>query len=248
MSKSNISVLPSNLPAKRNTSDGVSERSGVKKNSLTRLRFKGTLAYTASRIGGKDNFFDLVRQSARENQWLMPLIEKWDSISKSDRRYICIDDLVSALDLSPGRVLGAVVETAFNDNLDVSRLIASVWHPQVVEASIEKALTPEGEADRRMLFQHSGFTPKSTGAVVNVQANANSQAVAGANADRGLPSFEDTVSEKDFYFEKVLDVEIREEKERMAYSIPESIEGHRILENEDKSMAEQSEESGEPEY
>ena len=207
MSRGNISLLP----AKRNTSEGAVERSGVKKNKLQRLRFKGTLAYAASRIGGKENFFDLVRQSARENKWLMPLVEKWDSISKSDRRYTNLDDLVTSLDLSPGRVLGAVVETAFNDNLDVSRLIASVRHPEVVEASIERALTPEGEADRRMLFQHSGFVPVQNGSNISINNSVKASQTSVVEKKFGLPSFEDDMREDDLLAIDVLHKEVEME-------------------------------------
>lgn len=189
MSRSNISLLPT----KRNTSEGVAERSGVKKNKLQRLRFKGTLGYAASRIhGGRKVFMEFVRIASQSDERLLPLVEKWDSLSRSDKRYVNLDDLCEAVGIRPGMVLGTAAEAAFDYNTDVSKLMAAVAQPAIVQATIDSALTPEGVQDRKLLHQHSRFLPTQHGTVVNVEAKA----VAAAQSTQiGLPKFEDDMGE-----------------------------------------------------
>jgi hypothetical protein len=53
-------------------------------------------------------------------------------------------------------------------------MLAALWHPRVVEKTIEMALTDEGIADRNALHRATGFTPlpKGSTTIVNVQQNA----------------------------------------------------------------------------
>jgi hypothetical protein len=187
MSSENLSVLP----AKRNTSTGVVRRTGISKSRQPGTKFKGTLAYAASRIqGGRTVFMEYARIASQSDERLMPLVEKWDSLSKSDKRYVNLDDLCEAVGIRLGMVVGAVADAAFEYNADVSKLMAAVAHPAVVQATIDSALTPQGVQDRRMLHQHLGFVPTPTGPVFNVSAKAGAMS---SVEERGLPDFEETV-------------------------------------------------------
>jgi hypothetical protein len=72
-------------------------------------------------------------------------------------------------------------------------MLAGLAHPQIVAASIKRALQPDGTQDRRLQFLHSGFLPHE-GSVFNVSATADAVAhsVSGAavEAGPGLPPFE----------------------------------------------------------
>jgi hypothetical protein len=56
-----------------------------------------------------------------------------------------------------------------------ARIIAAVALPSVVECCAKAALTDEGSADRKMLFQHSGFVPTPAGAQTNISIMQNAQ-------------------------------------------------------------------------
>ena len=45
-------------------------------------------------------------------------------------------------------------------------------HPDVVQASINRALQPQGVEDRRIQLMHSGWLPVPKGSVVNVHGQA----------------------------------------------------------------------------
>ena len=242
-----LAVIGSNSkPVKANTSEGVARRTGISKSKLPKLSFKGSLAFAASKVpGGKKVFMEYVKMGIGSDERIKELIERWKGMSKSDQRRTNLDDLCEEVGISPGEVMGIAARCAFDYNSDVSNMIAAVMQPQILEATIENALRPEGFQDRKLLHQHAEFLPAPHGQVVNV----NARAIAVAESDeRGLPSFESTVDESYLTLDEYFDAEIREEKERWKGFNLESVEGHRIFENEDESMAEQSEESGEPEY
>lgn len=100
------------------------------------------------------------------------------------------------MDLAPGRILGKVVEAAFEFNFDVSNFIAAVMHLDVVQASINRALQPHGVEDRRFQFLHSGFIPLPRGSTI--QINNSLQARASINGKEAGPlKFEGEMMEFD---------------------------------------------------
>ena len=74
-----------------------------------------------------------------------------------------------------------------------AQLRAALALPSVVERSIETALTAEGIADRKMLFQHSGFlpTPKTSQTAYSAMRNAHGNTSEQARVV-SAPSPEDT--------------------------------------------------------
>jgi hypothetical protein len=110
-----------------------------------------------------------------------------------------LEELCEAVGLAPGRLLGKVAEAMYEFNADVSNLLAAVAHPDVVQASINRALQPKGVEDRKIQFLHSGFLPAPRGSVVNVHAQAAAFASVSSSAvgDEGtaLPEFEEATVE-----------------------------------------------------
>jgi hypothetical protein len=142
--------------------------------------------------GGKKRFLDYARTS--QHTGLQALIEKYDSLSKSDRAALTITDLCAACNIKFGTVLGEVTNQAFEHNADVSKLMAAVWQPRVVKATIDSALKylgPDGVKDRQMLLAHSNFlpVPKSASTIFHLQQQINNAREADRREPTVLPSF-----------------------------------------------------------
>jgi hypothetical protein len=102
------------------------------------------------------------------------VLQKYVSIPESYRRLLPAEAYCCAAGVSPLRILGVVTSVAVQLGTQASAILAAVWHPRVVEKTIEMALTDEGIADRNALHRATGFTPlpKGSTTIVNVQQNA----------------------------------------------------------------------------
>jgi hypothetical protein len=142
-------------------------------------------------VGSKRRFIEYARLS--DDKDVRTLVKTWDGVSPSDRQVLSISDLCAATGLRFSKLLGEVTAQAFEHNSDVSRLIAAVNQPRVVQASIRSAtrLGPDGVKDRQMLLAHSGFlpVPKSASTIFHLQQQINN---AGEELTR-LPSFSEDV-------------------------------------------------------
>lgn len=169
----------------------------ARQDALRRLGFKQApeinplAVYAVQVAGSKQKFLAYARTS--DHLGVQSLIEKYDSLSPSDRRALSITDLCIVCDLNFGVLLGEVSREAFNHNADVSRLLAAVWQPRVVKATIDSAIKyagPDGVRDRQMLHTHSNFVPvpKSASTVFKFQQQINNS-TGGDDEPSGLPSF-----------------------------------------------------------
>ena len=111
-----------------------------------------------------------------------------------------MEDLCAAADLTPDEFLGAVIPVIYRRNQDISRIIAAMAQPKVLEATIQSAQTQWGSLDRQMLHQASGFLPTKAGQQINID-NRKQTVVAGGKISSvepgaaGLPSFEQDMIE-----------------------------------------------------
>jgi hypothetical protein len=124
-----------------------------------------------------------------EHERIQAVVNHWDTLSHYDRRRVSLESLCEACEIPPHESLGAVVSAAFKFCYDVSSLIAAVAHPKVVEASIERALRPDGVEDRRMQLLHSGFLPTPRGAQISINAQARAYAAAPTGEEFNVPDF-----------------------------------------------------------
>jgi len=120
------------------------------------------------------------------------VLEKYLSVPESYRRLLPAEAYCCAAGVSPWRILEVVTGVAVRLGTQASAILASVWHPQVVEKTIEMALTDGGIADRNALHRATGFTPlpKGSTTIVNVQQNAQGQ---GPGTCVPLPRPEDSI-------------------------------------------------------
>jgi hypothetical protein len=127
-----------------------------------------------------------------EDESIKAVVHRWDTLSRYDQRRVSLEELCEAVGIRPGKLLGSVVEAAYDFNLDVGNLVAAVAHPRIVQTSIDRALTPDGVEDRRMHFQHTGYLPPPKGTVINNRVIAAAQSVS-----NGLPSFTELIKAVD---------------------------------------------------
>jgi hypothetical protein len=142
-------------------------------------------------LGSKQHFIEYARLSHDEK--IQALVARWDRLSPSDRRALSISDLCAATGLRFSKLLGAVTAQAFDQNTDVSSLIAAVNQPRVVKAAVRSALClgPAGVRDRHMLLSHSNFlpVPKSATTIFGVQQQISATHALKGGEATSLPSF-----------------------------------------------------------
>ena len=143
-------------PKTSNRSLGVARRLGLNR-SLTPRPLTSPLALAARRIGGKSRFIELARLSTDEK--VQTLVRRWGSISRSDRRYVSLDDLCEACDVAPEHLLRAVAEAAYVRDWEAGvLLVGAVFdYLRVLEAAARAARTEGGSRKRERLLVQAGI-------------------------------------------------------------------------------------------
>jgi hypothetical protein len=156
------------------------------------LPFEATLSFAFRGAGGRQTAIEYARLAAGNDKRFERFCFAYDRLSSSDQGVIRLEDLCAAAEITPSEFLGGIVTVAYKHNTDVSRLVAAINQPRVVEATIEAALQPFGTDDRKILHTHSGFLPTPRAAQINVNATANAAAIAqgGSANGGGMPKFE----------------------------------------------------------
>jgi hypothetical protein len=77
--------------------------------------------------------------------------------------------------LTPGEFFGAITRASFEYTSQVADLIVACGYPGVVAASVRRARTPEGLADRQLIFEHVSAL-RSAGTEQAVHTNHRSDA------------------------------------------------------------------------
>jgi hypothetical protein len=137
---------------------------------------------------------ELARHAAEIDPKMQPIIEGWDDLSDEARRRLDLDSLCRELKMDPFHFLAVVAESAMKYRDNASIIMAAISLPQVVQKSIDVALTDEGVSDRKMLMQHSAFLPMPKGSTIVNTFSANLQNNNEVNSSATtLPSFEKTM-------------------------------------------------------
>ena len=161
------------------------------------LPFKATLAFAFGKAGGKETAIEYARLAAYDDVRFERFIRAYDGLNVTEQGKCRLEDLCATAEISPSQFLGGIAAVAYKHNYDVSRLIAAVNQPAVVEATVESALQPFGTDDRRILHTHAGFLPSPKAPQINVSANAQAASItqAGAISGGGMPKFETDITE-----------------------------------------------------
>jgi hypothetical protein len=105
----------------------------------------------------------------------------------AEAKSVPIEAFCLAARVSPLRILEIITAIAVRLSVQSSAILATVSHPQVVEKTIDIALTDDGVEDRAMLHRAAGFLPAPKGSHTNITVTQNATAAAQAVAPQ-LPT------------------------------------------------------------
>jgi hypothetical protein len=143
--------------------------------------------------GGKEGFVEIVRRIPPETD---PRIERflsaWDSTQPHDRReFLTLECICEAAEIRFADLLSMVVKEAYQQNIDLARLLASVATPKVIERLAERAASKSkgSHEDRKTFLLGQGFLPSPRGTNIQIANIASSQAAAEQDAKFNIPDF-----------------------------------------------------------
>jgi hypothetical protein len=116
----------------------------------------GTLEFALRGVrGGKRMVMDdLAPRAVAFEPRLEGAVTKWRDLTPWKRRFVTLDDLAAEAGLTSGEFFGAITRASFELTSQVADLIVACGYPGVVAASVRRARTPEGLADRQLIFEH----------------------------------------------------------------------------------------------
>lgn len=123
-------------------------------------------------------------------------LDKFDSVSKTDKNYLSIEEICVAAGVVPKRLLELAVSALVEDGQSAGSIVAATFHPRIIRKTAEEALADHvyydsmgnpivksGYRDRHLFLQGTGFLPQAKaggGGVFNVNiVNRNAQANVG---------------------------------------------------------------------
>lgn len=122
-------------------------------------------------------------------------LDRYDAVSDSDRKYLVVEEIAVAAEVSPKRLLEIAVSALVEDSRSSGAIIAATYHPRVIRKTAEAALHDDvyydengrlqgggGHADRKLFLTGTGFLPQSSkgaGGVFVTVNNQNAQANVG---------------------------------------------------------------------
>jgi ATP-dependent helicase YprA (DUF1998 family) len=92
---------------------------------------------------------DLAPRAVAFEPRLERAVAQWRRLSPWQRRFVTLDDLAAEAELTSGEFFGAISRASFELTSQVADLIIACGYPGVVAASVRRARTPEGLADRQ---------------------------------------------------------------------------------------------------
>lgn len=174
-------------------------RESVRISNARKLQRERGIGFLAEQVallpGGFSDFLPFLRAASARNETFMPAIEAFDKLSGWDKNRLGVnrfEEICVNLGIPLGELFGSAVGIAFEQQRDMTRLVAAVAMPRIMKRNIEEADKPEGIEDRRMFMQSTGILPTPRGSTINVSANANSASMTTQGEPSGLPSFEDS--------------------------------------------------------
>lgn len=114
--------------------------------------------------GGIPQVLEALRGS--EEDAAQCFVQKYDSLSESDRSFISVEDVAVACGIDTATLLGVATKALFSQQQQVSAVIAATGHPLIVQKSVQMALQDKGIRDREMLHTAVGFLPTPKGATI----------------------------------------------------------------------------------
>ena len=143
-----------NSRSTRNCSAGVAKRLQANKPLTPKPPFMSLLTYAAYRIGGKEFFMKLAQLS--EEGKILKIVERWNRLSKSDRRYVSLDDLLKGTKIRDTEFLANISGSAyFNGLYEIAMRLSFIQKEQmeVFRRTMKRAEREDGYKEREKLFR-----------------------------------------------------------------------------------------------
>lgn len=141
------------MQSTRNCSAGVARRLQANKPLAPKPPFMSLLTYAAYRIGGKEIFMQLAQLS--EDEEVLKIVDRWNRLSKSDRRYVSLDNLLEGTGIRDIEFLAEVSTSAyFNGYYEIGKRLFFIHkeHMGVFRRIISRAEREDGYREREKLF------------------------------------------------------------------------------------------------
>lgn len=156
----------------RNRTAEARKRLGLTREQIDEIPRLAKITHLLQRAdGGVDGCIAALRGDDSEEA--QDFIEKWDSVSDSDRAQLSVEEIALAADITSRRLLETVTGALLQQAQDITKLIVATSQPRIVEKTVEMALTDKGFGDRELFHKATRFlpTPKGSETTVNVQQN-----------------------------------------------------------------------------
>lgn len=132
-----------------------------------------TLDYAFRDAGGREGAIALAGLISGTDQRLKGVVDDFHATAPNKRFSTprLLETLALDNDLDPAEFLGLCVMAMYRYQFDAARVTASLHFEQIVDASVQRALSPNsGYRDTKLLMEHMRFLPEK-GALVNLQVN-----------------------------------------------------------------------------
>lgn len=158
------------------------------------VEYDNTLSMAIRRMrGGRAQFVNFLALAAEAgDEDAKKFIQIFSEVKPSEQPDVSLDLICITAGVSRVDLLKTAIGIAFENQVDVSKLVEVSTLPALVDRAIESAMkldSATGQRDRMALLQHHGLMPAPKSTVINVTATAAAQAAASASSEPSVPSF-----------------------------------------------------------
>lgn len=140
-------------------------------------------------IGGQRQVFEYL--SGSEEPEARKLIELRGRLNQKQADAIPFEAYCVAAGISVKKMFGIIAAETADQSAKATMLLSKSRHPEVLQATIDNALTPFGDKDRKMLHQAEGYVPVPKTSVTHFHAHVDQRTT--AQAATALPPPEDSI-------------------------------------------------------
>jgi len=169
----------------RNAKQAAKKRLGIKPGDMDGV--PSVTEKIKAGVGSIDRAIQALREDDSEDA--LAFIQKYDSVSKSDKKFVTLEEIVTASGLTTRRFVEIVTGAIMEQCGDVTKMMVTVAQPEVVKATIKAATDSvpivatvgnrqrvvgytNGDTKAMELFHKAtGFLPMPKGAVTNINLN-----------------------------------------------------------------------------
>lgn len=143
--------------------------------------------------GGMEEFHKILRVVPLRDKTFEELVRCYFQLPDHSQNAPQLENMCVTMGASWAALLGVCVEVAVERQIPMTRFIASMWMPAVMERNIQEALTSKGFKDREAFMVSTGILPTPKGSTVNILNQANASGYTDKGELSGLPPFEESI-------------------------------------------------------